>query len=189
MKLNVCKITAFTLSLILTFTITPAHARPSLSSIDAKLDQLLAQSQVGSNVNVLNPLLFTQQPREPVIIEASLTAGVNSGGGIMGNYTVPADRRLVIEHVSFETNFVVCTFTSSVRVRISGTTGAANFYLNPLPPMALPGSSTRFTRGSQAMKLYAPPGANVQINWTRTARTCEATGSVAIMGYLEEDIL
>ncbi len=149
-------------------------------------------AQYSTPVRVLNSpdeSVPTQHPREPVIIEASLTAPVNSAGGIMGNYTVPNDRRLVIEFVSFETNFVVCTFTSSVRVRISGSTGAANFYLNPMPPMALPGSSTRFTRASQSVKLYAPPGANVQMNWTRTANNCQATGAVAISGYLEEDLM
>ncbi len=150
-----------------------------------------ALGQYATPVRVLNgPEMSvpTQQPKEPVLIEGSLTATVNSGGGIMGNYLVPNDRRLVIEHVSFETNFVVCTFTSSVRIRISGSTGAANFYANPMFPMALPGSSTRFTRASQAMKLYAPPGANVQMNWTRTANTCQATGTVAISGFLEEDL-
>lgn len=150
-----------------------------------------AAAQYSTPVRVVNPpdmSVPTQSPREPVMIEGSLTATVNSGGGIMGNYLVPNDRRLVIEHVSFETNFVVCTFVSSIRIRISGSTGAANFYLNPIQPMALPGSSTRFTRGSQAMRLYAPPGANVQMNWTRTASTCQATGGVAIMGYLEEDL-
>lgn len=150
-----------------------------------------ALAQYSTPVRVVNPpdlSVPTQHPREPVIIEESLTANINSGGGILGNYIVPNDRRLVIEHVSFETNFVVCTFTSSIRIRISGTTGAANFFANPMPPMALPGSSTRFTRASQEIKLYAPPGANVQMNWVRTASTCAATGSVAISGYLEEDL-
>jgi len=131
----------------------------------------------------------TQHPREPVFIKGSLDAGVNSGGGIMGNYTVPSDRRLVIEHVSFGTNFVVCDFVSSVRLSISSAaTGSASFYMNPLPPMALPNSSTRFTRGSQDMKLYAAPGGSVQVSWTRTDVTCTATGSFAISGYLEEDL-
>lgn len=149
-------------------------------------------AQYSTPVRVLNSpdeSVPTQHPREPVFIEGSLTATVNSAGGIMGNYLVPNDRRLVIEFVSFETNFVVCTFTSSVRVRISGSTGAANFYMNPMFPMALPNSSTRFTRGSQSMKLYAPPGANVQMNWTRTANNCQATGAIAISGYLEEDLM
>lgn len=150
-----------------------------------------AAAQYSTPVRVINGpdmSVPTQSPREPVIIEGTLNAGINSGGGIVGNYVVPNDRRLVIEHVSFETNFVICTFTSSIRVRISGSTGAANFHANPMPPMALPGSSTRFTRASQAMKLYAPPGASVQLNWTRTAFGCEATGTIAVSGYLEEDL-
>jgi len=148
-------------------------------------------AQYSTPVRVINPpeeSVPTQHPREPVIIEESLTANINSGGGILGNYIVPPDRRLVIEHVSFATNFVTCTFTSSIRVRISGSTGAASFYANPMPPMVLPGSSTRFTRASQDMKLYAPPNANVQLNWVRTASTCVATGTVTVSGYLEEDL-
>lgn len=146
-----------------------------------------ALAQYSTPVRVVNSpeaSVPTQHPREPVAITASLQAGINSGGGILGNYIVPNDRRLVIEHVSFSTNFVTCTFTSSIRI----SNGAASFYMNPLFPMALPNSSTRFTRGSQAMKLYAPPGAFVQMNWTRTSSTCVATGSIAISGYLEEDL-
>jgi len=147
-----------------------------------------ADAQRAVPVTVVDPFVPTQPAKQPVLIEGSLAATTNSGGGILGNYQVPSDRRLVIEHVSFETNFVVCTFVSSIRIRISGSTGNANFYMNPLPPIALPGSSTRFTRGSEAMKLYAPPGAFVGLNWTRSATGCTATGSVAISGYLEEDI-
>jgi hypothetical protein len=84
---------------------------------------------------------------------------------------------------------VICEFTSVVRIRInSPDTGSASFHLNPLFPIPLPNSSTRFTRGSQAIKLYATPGSNVQMNWTRTEASCVATGVVAISGYLEEDL-
>jgi hypothetical protein len=81
----------------------PGNAKgPPPVEIDGPVDANVINPQLP--VAVVNPPAApvpTQHPREPVFITASLEAGVNSGGGILGNYMVPDDRRLVIEHVSF----------------------------------------------------------------------------------------
>lgn len=148
-----------------------------------------ASAEKPKPVEVLNPpdqAVPVQQPREPVNFlgySVALLSGETHDEAVI--YTVPAERRLVIEHVFFRAfgDSTTCSFVAMPSFRLD----AVNYYMNPIPTFQTDDGFRGI--GSQAMKLYGEPGSAVVAVFHRdTGAPCTASGSFVFSGYLEEDL-
>lgn len=114
---------------------------------------------------------------------------LSTPAGLLGDnatFTVPSDKRLVIEFVSFSANWPAGQYTTRFFIGVcnaAGGTCPTSYYVAPSAPVAEFGGEV-FSVGSSPVRLYADPGTEVTVGVRRNATTGEGLASVSVSGYL-----
>ena len=140
-----------------------------------------------------NPVPVVVQPggtvRTPINITESFT--IATGGSVSSKeiFTVPADKFLVIEYVSFRA-FGGLNLLSDVRVAFRITTTAGGERVDhKISPVPLVSTEIPEQEGGHLVKLYADPGSIVTALPQRGC--CDSTNTAVVLyvsGYLAEQL-
>jgi len=169
---------------------TPAEAVP------VAVQSLPAVQITGTpTVNVANtvPVTVTNLPAapaapQPITITGNVPINNNSTGGSLNLYTVPADKTLVIEFVSFNCNAEDVGVHHRVGVQVADENNSArNFYFLPDGGFDPPGFSTEV--GSKQAQIFGSPGSPVIVFVNRNSVFSGGPGSqiftnVTMTGHL-----
>jgi hypothetical protein len=150
---------------------------------------------VVNNVPVVNPTsssgaqgVITEETdgaaRQPV--QAVCNVQNTSGPGIFGCsdiYTVPIDKRLVIEYASAQCITNANVYSAFLATAESGSSGPLQF-LPVVNEGPAGGPGIAFAVG-QSLRIYADPGSQVQLQFETTATASNASCGGSINGYLE----
>lgn len=130
-------------------------------------------------------VLVTNSPQSPVPVRPGMpqgwepfqhTASITNTIDV-SIYTVPADKRLVIEFVSG-----FCSTTQSVPVHTVRLSGSADHFLTP--HVFSTGPATSFAVITQQTRIYANPTAVVKLAVFPTSNSSTTTCSISITGHL-----
>ena len=150
-------------------------------------------TSVNVNSSVQNPVRVRSVNDAIQPVQVSTTCSTSALGCLPNIYTVPVNKRLVIEYASMN----VCVLPGqsaqfSISTSVGGT--SATHYLNTAPPAASPGSSaigcnsaaaSSTTAVGQQIRLYADPGTTVTVEGARAnGVNGNQAFSFSISGYL-----
>ena len=94
-------------------------------------------------------------------------------------FTVPPDKRLVIEFVSG-----FCNTSQNVPVQTVRLSGSVDHFLTPTIFAANPGTGTSFAVVTQQTRIYANPTAAVKLAVFPTSNSSTTTCSISLSGHL-----
>ena len=178
-------------TLVSGFMLAPmAQAQENLAEPDppGRLVELAAPLPlpVTGSVNVSN----LPPAREPVQFYFSHYCPTNGlGCGYVTMYTVPSDKRLVIEYVSFRISQLTDpdVLAPSIQTSVGGTLVPHTLGISSDVVTGLGGGSDGTVVFAENVKLYADPDTNVQAGFTRTIGVSDYGYfmSISVSGYLE----
>ena len=133
---------------------------------------------VGGSLRVAE---FNDPARLPFTTTRSLPMSAATTGVAELLITVPAGRRLVIDTVGFSASLPQGQRAITDRVSVASGGSSAGFSI----PLSFSGTSSGLDRfvGLEHVQLYADPGSNVLVSWTRNSATGAATGTFSISGH------
>lgn len=158
-----------------------AHqGRSMLIAIIAAASMAAGCAAPTSEVNVVNTVQNPALVRamlppgwEPFQHTASITNTID-----VSIFTVPADRRLVIEFVSG-----FCSSSQNVPVHVVRLSGSVDHFLTPT--VFPTGTGTSFAVITQLARIYANPTAIVKLAVFPTGNSSTTTCSISVSGHLE----